>query len=132
MEASEFDDAVQFCLDLKSKRKDYNEIKEILRSKEVTEDEIVEIIKETDKLYLSSLIDGKKGFEFNSKWLGLTLIFIGVLITVGSIIWAEHFNGPVIIFMFGPIAAGSAIYYGGRRKQSKYFGRKQDQWNRRF
>lgn len=132
MEATEFEEAVDFCLDLKTNGKEYKTIKEILRSKEVTEDEIDEIIKETDKRFLSELIEGKKGFEFNSKWIGLTLIFIGVVITVGSIIWAEHFNGPVIIFMFGPIAAGSAIYYGGRRKKSNYFGRKQDQWNRRF
>lgn len=132
MDPKEFEDAVQFCIDLKSEGKSYDQINSLLSSKNVLEEEIKILIKEADKRYLSGLIEGKKEREFNYKWLGLALIFTGIAIAFASIIWVENFNGTYFIFMFGPIVSGSAIYYGGRRKQVKYFSRKQDHWNRRF
>lgn len=98
---------IQYCVEQKQAGKSFGELKQEMLSKGMTETEILALFKEADKQVLEEVHQvPKKGFSLPQGLLGYALMFLGVGLTLFSVM---VMNGSGFIFWYGPILAGSGI-----------------------
>ena len=135
MDQDRFDDRVEYCLEQKIKGKTYSYLREEMKAEGISEENISAIIKETDRQFLSELID--TGVVHESRFYlivgGLALIIIGVSISIATYYRAvkSPYGGEYLI-VYGPVLTGiSMIFYEQRKKRNRYINKKNRKWQRK-
>jgi len=83
-----------------------SEIRAELREKQFSEEDIREIVAEIDKHKLSAIHNSSKAdYQISRRRFGIVLIFIGLALTMSTIVFQLRGIG-VYIFAYGPIISG--------------------------
>lgn len=134
MVLDDFEDIVDTCVEYKLKGKEYSEIRKVLKEEGLSDLEISEIIKETDKIYLSELINNKSSSKNAYFILGWIFIFFGLSVTILTYIKASVIGGGFYVIMYGPIFVGITMVTTTfkRKKYSPFNESKRNKWQRNY
>ncbi|WP_319499884.1 hypothetical protein [uncultured Draconibacterium sp.] len=99
--------------------KDYSAIRNELKALGLEEPAVKNILRDIDRqILLEEQINVQKTGANEMIWIGLVLIVIGIVITIGSLV--GRFNiGNSIIINYGPVIAGIGLFLTGIRRRKR-------------
>ena len=113
---------VDHFLGEKRKGKDFTEIGRELKKLNLKDETVKEILKEIDRqIFLEEAVTVKQKGINESIWIGLVLIVLGVVFTIGSLTGFIT-GGHAIVLMYGPLIAGIVLVVRGTRKRKNIAG----------
>lgn len=127
-----FEADIQAALSQLQAGKEFSEIRKHLTAKGFNEDEIRQILRATDNVFLDSVRvkDKPQFFSMNKTAIAYGLFILGAGISISSFVFADTMGGYVIYH--GPIIAGMTMIAMEKRKKleskRKSLGSPYDKW----
>ena len=114
--------SIEYILSQKKKGKDHSAIYKELEEEDIDSLEIRKLMREADGIFLDSLLEKKETIQLvSNKTKGTWLIFLGIVVTVVSLLYAFEFGGGFYIILFGPIISGGGLLSNKSKRNDSFF-----------
>ncbi|MDX8341598.1 hypothetical protein SLH46_20535 [Draconibacterium sp. IB214405] len=110
---------IEHFLDERRNGKDYSAIRNELNNRGLEESVVKNILRDIDRqILLEDQIKVQRTGTNEMIWIGLVLIVIGIVITIGSLVGIFNIGNSIIV-NYGPVVAGVGIFLTGIRRRKR-------------